>query len=327
MLAIAHAGGALNGRPYTNSLEALDASYARGFRWFELDFKRCSDGAIGCRHDWKDFSGRAPSLEALKQRFAGVYTPLCATSLSAWMAAHPDAVLVTDVKEDDQLPVLRDLLAAGVPPGRTVVQLFDPQEDEPVAALGFPRRSIILYRYQGTSRALRAFVDAARPVAVAAAQGEARRLSRLRGAARWVYTVNAPDALAGLAARGVSGVFTDDLGPGRDGLTAVPADQALFVYGTLRDPDVQRRVLGRCVEGTPDGIAGYARGLLAQEGESYPMVTPTGAPSDKVGGVVLSLTNEELALADAYEGAEYARVRTALASGAEAWLYICAKET
>jgi glycerophosphoryl diester phosphodiesterase len=34
---IAHAGGAINQQTYTNSLEALNANYAKGFRFFEID--------------------------------------------------------------------------------------------------------------------------------------------------------------------------------------------------------------------------------------------------------------------------------------------------
>ena len=224
MLAIAHAGGALDGIAYTNSLEALDASYAAGFRWFEMDFLRTADGHIACRHDWRDFGHRAPSLHGLRDALAARYTPADAQSLIAWLAAHPDAVLVTDVKEPDQVPVLADLLAAGLDPARTVVQLFSPGEDPAVARLGFPRRSLILYRTRARARTLAAFAEAARPVALAQSLGEARAGARLRGvpAPWWTYTVNDPRDAAHLAASGCSGIFTDSLRPGTAGLTATP---------------------------------------------------------------------------------------------------------
>ena len=224
MLAIAHAGGALGGVPYTNSLEALDASYAAGFRWFEMDFLRTADGFLACRHDWRDFGHRAPSLHGLRDALAPRYTPADAESLSAWMAAHPDAILVTDVKEEDQLPVLADLLEAGLDPARTVVQLFTPGEDGAVARLGFPRRSLILYRTRAKARTLAAFAAAARPVAIAQSAAEAWAGTRLRGvdAPWWAYTINDPREAAHLARLGCTGIFTDTLRPGTHGLTATP---------------------------------------------------------------------------------------------------------
>ena len=224
MLAIAHAGGALRGVPYTNSLEALDASYAAGFRWFEMDFLRTADGFLACRHDWRDFGARPPTLHGLRDALAHAYTPADAGSLSAWMRAHPDAVLVTDVKEDDQRPVLADLLEARIDPDRTVVQLFSPAEDAAVAALGFARRSLILYRTRARPRTLAAYAQAARPVAIAQSLAEARAGARLKDvpAPFWTYTVNDPRDAGHLARQGCAGIFTDTLRPGTHGLTATP---------------------------------------------------------------------------------------------------------
>ena len=329
MLTIAHAGGALAGRAYTNSLEALDASYAAGWRWFELDFKRTADGAIACRHDWQGFAA-PPTLAELRAAFAGSFTPAEAESLAAWMEAHEDAVLVTDVKEDDQVPVLRDLLAAGVPARRTVVQLFDPSEDGPVADLGFGRRSIILYRYGGTREALTSFL-ARGPVAVGVSQAQAASglLGELPPVPAWVYTVNGAGEAAALRAADVAGVFSDALAPGGD-LSAEPRHR-LFVYGTLRDRAVQRAVFGREVRGETDALPGYEKGLLACRDESavatsgivhHPVVRR--AEGGAVEGEVLLLTEADLLAADAYEDLDYARVPIRLASGGGAWLYVAA---
>ena len=327
MLAIAHGGGGLNGTPYTNSFEALDASYARGFRWFELDFKRTADGAVACRHDWSDFGGRAPTLDGLRERFAGSFTPVDAEGLAAWMAMHPDATLVTDVKEADQVPVLADLASAGVPRGRTVVQLFAPEEAAWVDALGFARRSIILYRYGGSLHDLRRFVTPGTAVGSSVAQALAGAHRRLPGCVPWVYTVNRAGLARHLAGVGVRGVFTDDLAPGAAGLTASPRF-ALFAYGTLLDEGTQAAVLGRTVPTVPDALEGYALGWLEERDASA--IETSGvvrhriahpSPGGRVEGGVLTLTPGELARADAYEGGDYARVCVTLASGRAGWLY------
>lgn len=101
---IAHAGGRIDGHDYTNSLEALDNSYRKGFRLFELDISYTSDSVFVAAHDWKKwqemtgFGGPLPpSHEAfLQQKLFGQYSPLDMDRINAWFAAHPDAVLVTD---------------------------------------------------------------------------------------------------------------------------------------------------------------------------------------------------------------------------------------
>jgi hypothetical protein len=104
----------------------------------------------------------------------------------------------------------------------------------------------------------------------------------------------------------------------------------LFSYGTLRQRDVQRALFGRELDMRPDALAGYRLSTVAIGDPSvvetsglevHLIVVPTGDPADRVEGVVVSLTAAELAAADAYETADYARVTVTLASGIEAFLY------
>ena len=105
---VAHAGGDLKGRAYTNSYEALEESYSEGFRYFEIDFNFTADNQLVCIHDWdvtwpSMFDGdstRTPTLQefiARSEKLSGV-TPCTLDGLSLWMLSHPDAVLITDVK-------------------------------------------------------------------------------------------------------------------------------------------------------------------------------------------------------------------------------------
>ncbi len=101
---IAHAGGVIDGVRYTNSLEALNNSYAKGFRLFELDIIKTSDNYYVAAHDWKSWSkihqydGLTPVTlkEFLKHKINGKYTPLDIERINKWFGSHPDAVLVTD---------------------------------------------------------------------------------------------------------------------------------------------------------------------------------------------------------------------------------------
>ena len=49
---IAHAAGEIRGLAYSNSLEALDSSYGRGYRHMEMDFSWTTDGNLVLLHDW-----------------------------------------------------------------------------------------------------------------------------------------------------------------------------------------------------------------------------------------------------------------------------------
>lgn len=99
----------------------------------------------------------------------------------------------------------------------------------------------------------------------------------------------------------------------------------LFAYGSLLDHAVQQRVFGRRLDGTPDALSGVVRATLTvDDGDargSWPDLAATGRVADVVPGQVLTLSDAELAAADAYETAAYTRAVVTLASGTRAWVY------
>lgn len=94
----------------------------------------------------------------------------------------------------------------------------------------------------------------------------------------------------------------------------------LFVYGTLRDPEVQLSVVGRTVQGEPDVLAGYRVSSLGLGGREYLAAVPS--PEGSIAGLALSVSAAELARIDRYETAAYARTRVRLESGRAAWVYV-----
>jgi len=124
---IAHAGGEVNGIKSTNSKEALDQNYARGFRIFELDLIKTSDEKTVAAHDWKmwarftDYNGALPPSheEFMKYKIYGDYTTLDMKGINDWFTKHPDAVLVTD-KLNDPLA----FASAFVDKNRLIMELF-----------------------------------------------------------------------------------------------------------------------------------------------------------------------------------------------------------
>lgn len=101
---IAHGGGKIDGYTYTNSLEALNESYKKGFRMFELDIIETFDGEFVAAHDWyswKRYTGYkylppVSLAEFKKHKIRKKYTPMDMAAINKWFASHPDAILVTD---------------------------------------------------------------------------------------------------------------------------------------------------------------------------------------------------------------------------------------
>lgn len=105
----------------------------------------------------------------------------------------------------------------------------------------------------------------------------------------------------------------------------------LFSYGTLQLEVVQRAQFGRRLEGESDAIAGYRLStvvirdptVVGLSGEEvHKILVATGDPEDVIHGMVFRITDAELAAADDYETADYARVEASLRSGRSAWVYV-----
>ena len=112
--------------------------------------------------------------------------------------------------------------------------------------------------------------------------------------------------------------------------TAV-TEVALFSYGTLQLPQVQHATYGRLLEGEPDSLLGYRLvplaitdpRVVAVSGKAMHTIARwTGDPAERIPGVVLRLTEAELAATDGYEADAYDRVEAVLESGRTAWVYV-----
>lgn len=90
----------------------------------------------------------------------------------------------------------------------------------------------------------------------------------------------------------------------------------LFVYGTLRDPDILAAVLTHQwpeAQSAPAKAPGYR--VIAYPGRTYPALVT--APQDTATGLLLSgLSAPDLARLDAFEGDEYHRATIAVLSAA-----------
>jgi gamma-glutamylcyclotransferase (GGCT)/AIG2-like uncharacterized protein YtfP len=98
----------------------------------------------------------------------------------------------------------------------------------------------------------------------------------------------------------------------------------LFVYGTLKDPDIQKQVFGRSTPGTPDLLPGYSMSAIDINGETYPIAFPK--EGKEIEGLVLQVSIAELTKTDEWESDTYQRVKVTLKSGKQAWVYSASEQ-
>jgi len=160
-LRIAHAGGAINGKTYTNSYDALDLNIKKGFLYFEIDFSFTKDNKLVCIHDWEDSFKRSFGFEATERptqetfeflsRNASEFKKCTLDGLAIWMRDNPSAKLITDAKENN-IKALRMILES-IPDAqkRVVPQIYQPLSYNIVKEMGFESIIWTLYKFRGSN--------------------------------------------------------------------------------------------------------------------------------------------------------------------------------
>ncbi len=146
---IAHAGGAIDGYTYTNSLEAVENAINNNITYIELDLALTSDSFIVAAHDWESFAEMAgihlndktaPTLDIVKNcKLYGKYTPLTFSMIDSLFFSNPGLTLVTDKLDDTEI-MSRQLPRLS---GRVLVECFSGDSFKQTAenGWGFPMAS------------------------------------------------------------------------------------------------------------------------------------------------------------------------------------------
>jgi len=243
---IAHAGGIGNHRIYTNSLEALNNSVARGHTAIEIDFSWTSDDHLVLLHDWnhefEKLFDRSPGRLTLavfrSTPSAHGLTHLSSEDLEEWLVEHPDILIVTDIKERN-IDGLR-LLAEEYPEHRHRIapQIYRPESYLEVRKLGYDHVVFSLYRADlpdhqavdfaignplfGVTMPLRRAMEGTLPAELAA-----------HGVRVYVHTVNDYPTVDRLRTQGVYGVYTDWLSLADEGFSSPLARWSVRTEGEL----------------------------------------------------------------------------------------------
>lgn len=99
--------------------------------------------------------------------------------------------------------------------------------------------------------------------------------------------------------------------------------ETVFVYGTLRNSKLRKKLSGRdIIPKSPDNLKGYEMSQVSDDGQTYPIIVKNDDSEQIIQGELIEITQAELLLFDCYEGPLYRRVKVHLESGENAWTYI-----
>jgi len=228
-LRVAHAGGGVEKKTYTNSYEALESNYNKGFRYFELDFSFTSDDQLVCLHDWthsftRSFGFETESRTSLKEFEELVekksrFTKCTLDGLALWMEEHPDASIVTDVKEHNlkALHMIHETLPN--PQRRIIPQVYQPKNFGKVKEIGFNQVIWTLYRFKGSDEevlewAAQFYGPFAITMPKRRVESTLPREFEKRHIPTYVHTVNSAEEFEKLVSGfGITEIYTDFLCP------------------------------------------------------------------------------------------------------------------
>jgi gamma-glutamylcyclotransferase (GGCT)/AIG2-like uncharacterized protein YtfP len=91
--------------------------------------------------------------------------------------------------------------------------------------------------------------------------------------------------------------------------------ELLFVYGTLKNPNIQQKIVGRKLVGAPAILENCT---ILNDGV-YPVLVEE--KNKNVEGIVLDVFSADFSALDKYEGNDYKRVKVQLKDGKEVWIY------
>ena len=226
---VAHAGGGIQGKTYTNSIDALNENIDKGFQYFEIDFSFTLDEELVCLHDWENsfirsFGHETKIKVTLKDfdklvKTRSKFQKCTSKTLAEWMAANPTAVIITDVKESNILALKKLLKVLPNAKNRVIPQVYYPENLSPVRELGFEKVIWTLYNYSGSNEdILKTLKDYNHPIAVTMPPGRVQsglaiELKKMN-IPTYVHTINDPnEARAYITEYGVSEIYTDFLPP------------------------------------------------------------------------------------------------------------------
>lgn len=104
---IAHAGGGIDKRTYSNSKESLELAYENGLRIFEIDIYMTKDKKYVLTHDSN--ATNMTYADFMNSKIYGKYTPMDLKDLIKFVETHPYAYIIPDIKQYNDKKMLLDI--------------------------------------------------------------------------------------------------------------------------------------------------------------------------------------------------------------------------
>lgn len=218
---IAHAGGQLDEYTYINNKEALDYNYEQGFRLFEVDFEWTSDDKPVILHSWDGYiekffnekRGVYAYEEFMNFKMINNWQQLDINRLEEWLKSHPDAFVVTDVKNKN-LELLEYISKNHKDiQGQIIPQIYHMEEYVKVEYMGYKNIIYTLYLSKNTDEEIIDFVKRNKLFAVTMSiyKAQTELLKKLDATDTFIYvhTINSPVTQRDLKEKGVDGFYTD----------------------------------------------------------------------------------------------------------------------
>ena len=234
---IIHAMGLVEGIPYTNSLEAFQAHYANGQRYFETDFSVTSDDRLVAKHDWEggwqegiDYEHVPTEEFFVNTPIFGKYTPLSLRDIMLLMQQYEDVYIITDTTDVDPVMARKDISILVETAGemnamdvldRFVIQFYNTEMYEAIKDLyDFPNYIFTLYAvWSGDEKEFADYcrfcvVNGVRTITMwdyrYADNPKIPQIAERYGIAIYVHTVNDRETAQKMFSLGVYGLYTDD---------------------------------------------------------------------------------------------------------------------
>ena len=227
---VAHGAGGIAGERITNSLEALEKNYDRGFRFFEVDVEKTTDGKYILLHDWGRLKwlyntdpGQCNLQEFLSCKMTKGLTQLTLDGLMRWMQGHPGAYVIIDTKSDN-LNVYKYIKDkhSGIS-SRIIPQIMSFEEYPELERMGYKHIILTLYRKNYTADQILEFEKNHPLFAVTMYKDKAKTELpaglKQRNIFLYVHTINDPDEVKDFRKVGIDGFYTDFLSPDGSGVS------------------------------------------------------------------------------------------------------------